>query len=972
VAPGYVVNLFASEQEFPELANPLAMTFDARGRLWVLTSPTYPHYLPGTPPHDKLVILEDTNQDGRADKLKVFADGLYIPTGFELGDGGVYVSQQPNLMFMRDTNGDDRADERRIILHGFGTEDSHHAIHAYTWDNGGGLHFQEGTFLHSQVETPYGPVRLEESGVWRYEPRTEKLSVFVSYGFANPWGHVVDRWGQNFISDASNGNNYFGTAFSGQVPYPTKQPAMQTWVPTTMRPTCGIELVTSRHFPESAQGNFLLTNVIGFNGIKQFKSREDGSGFVGTELEPLVQSTDPNFRPVAQQFGPDGALYVVDWFNPLVGHMQYSIRDPRRDHSHGRVWRITAKGRPLNTPPRIEGQSIAAQLELLKTYEDRVRYRVRRALRERPTKEVVAALVTWVQGLNAADADYEHNLLEALWVYQHHDVVEPTLLARLLEAKDFRARAAAVRVLQHWFDRVDGAPAVMRRMVKDPAPRVRLEVVRAMSFVRTVESADTALEALKSPTDYYLNYVLDSTMTTLEPMWKPALSTRGIAADNPAGLAFVLDRLTSTELAGLPRSAPVYDALLTRPGVERRHREEAIDGLARAKGTDALGEIIVALDKVDGAPGGGPAAADLAVLLAASDDGKLADRRADLERLATRGRSEVVRQAGFAALLRGDGVVDKVWQLAAASPRSVIDLVNSTAMVQDPILLDRLYRPMAGLLQPGDAPVHRVEPPRTGRFVRIVLPGRSRALRLAEVQVFSGGENVAPKGVATQSSTLAGGANGGHAPRANDGKLDADVAAGSVAFTSPEPNPWWELDLGSDRPIDTIVVWNARGGGGRDAELHVSVRDAARQVVFVRDGVSANSPTEVVAVGGDLSTRLTIATMNALAVMRGHEAETFALLSGLVKSGAVRYAAVAALRQIPQAAWPPTQLARLAEDLVAYARGVPPANRTGVAFRQAIAATCRHACPRPSGPASAPRSTRWSCAPFASRRCARR
>ena len=92
---------------------------------------------------------------------------------------------------------------------------------------------------------------------------------------------------------------------------------------------------------------------------------------------------------MAQQFGPDGALYVVDWFNPLIGHMQYSLRDPRRDTTHGRVWRITAKGRPLNTPPRIDGQTIAAQLELLKAYEDRTRYRVRRALRERPTEDVV-------------------------------------------------------------------------------------------------------------------------------------------------------------------------------------------------------------------------------------------------------------------------------------------------------------------------------------------------------------------------------------------------------------------------------------------------------------------------------------------------------------------------------------------------------------------------------------------------------
>ena len=346
-APGYEVNLFASEEQFPDIAKPVAMTFDARGRLWVLTSPTYPHLLPGDAPNDKLVILEDTNEDGRADKSTVFADGLHLPMGFELGDGGVYVSQEPNLMFLRDTNGDDRADERRVILHGFGTEDSHHAIHAFQWGPGGDLYFQEGTFLHSQVETPHGPVRVENAAVFRYVPKTERLEVFVSYPFANPWGHVVDSWGQHFISDASGGANYYGTPFSGHVDYPRKQRPMKEWTLTKVRPTGNIEFIRSRHFPDEVQGHFVINNVIGFHGTKQYRVVEDGSGFTGIEVEPLLQSTDPNFRPVAMQMGPDGALYIGDWFNPLIGHMQYSLRDPRRDVQHGRIWRVTAKGRPL-------------------------------------------------------------------------------------------------------------------------------------------------------------------------------------------------------------------------------------------------------------------------------------------------------------------------------------------------------------------------------------------------------------------------------------------------------------------------------------------------------------------------------------------------------------------------------------------------------------------------------------------------
>ena len=697
-AAGYEVNLFASEQQFPDLAKPLAMTFDARGRLWVLTSPTYPHLLPGRTPSDRLVILEDANEDGRADKLTVFADGLYQPMGFELGDGGVYVSQQPNLVFMRDTDGDDRADERKVILHGFGTEDSHHATHAFTWGPGGGLYFQEGTFLHSQVETPHGPVRVNYAAVFRYEPNTERLGVFVSYPFANPWGHVVDRWGQNFISDASNGNNYYGTALSGHVDYPNKQRSMKVWTTTQVRPTAGIEFIRSRHFPDEAQGNFLINNVIGFHGTKQYKTVEEGSGFVGTEVEPLLQSSDTNFRPVAMQFGPDGALYVVDWFNPLIGHMQFSLRDPRRDRAHGRVWRVTAKGRPLVERPRIHGQPIEAQLELLKAYEDRTRYWVRRALRDEPTDAVVGALKTWVSGLDPADPEHEHHLLEALWVYQHHDVVEQGLLKRLLEAKEFRARAAAVRVLQHWFDRVDGAMPLLTRMTSDPAPRVRLEAVRALSFVPTVDATEAALGLLAQPLDYYLEYVLDSAITTLEKVWKPALTAgHPLAADNPAGLAYLLERLEPTELTELPRSAPVYREFLRRPGVDRAHRREALTGLAASSGRSELAELLDAVRRMEAVPESAETTRDLVALLLDTDAGALAGARADLERLAHEGGADIVRQGAWIAQMKAGGGVDAAWQRASQSPRGQVDLLEGMALLEDKALIEALYSKLVQL-----------------------------------------------------------------------------------------------------------------------------------------------------------------------------------------------------------------------------------------------------------------------------------
>ncbi|MEZ6125161.1 MAG: GDSL-type esterase/lipase family protein [Planctomycetaceae bacterium] len=222
MAPGYEIQLVASEEDFPELANPVSLNFDNRGRLWVTTMPSYPHWKPKTKLEDKVLILEDANGDGKADSCKVFADGLHQPTGFELGFGGAWVAQQPDVLFMKDTDGDDVADVTIRKLVGFDTADSHHGISAFEWSPGGTLHFNEGTFKYSQVESPYGLTRMHEAGVWRYNPRTEEFGTHVSLPFANPWGHVYDFWGQDFISDASPGFNFWATPISGRVEYPAK------------------------------------------------------------------------------------------------------------------------------------------------------------------------------------------------------------------------------------------------------------------------------------------------------------------------------------------------------------------------------------------------------------------------------------------------------------------------------------------------------------------------------------------------------------------------------------------------------------------------------------------------------------------------------------------------------------------------------------------------------------------------------
>ena len=516
---GYAVTLFASEREFPELQNPCKFTFDSQGRLWVCTMPSYPMYLPGEPVNDKILIFEDLNGDGKADKQTVFAEGLHLPTGFELGNGGVYVAQQPNLIFLKDTTGDGVADHREIVLHGFDSADSHHSISAFTWGPDGALYFQEGTFHHSQIETPYGPQRLVNAGVFRYEPRTEKLDVFVSYAFANPWGHLFDSWGQNFVADASPGANYFGTAFSGQVDYPHKHGRMKEFLKKQWRPTCGCEFVSSLNFPAETQGDYLINNTIGFQGTLAYRMREEGSGFAADPVEPLLQCSDRNFRPVDLQFGPEGALYILDWFNPLVGHMQHSVRDPNRDTQHGRIWRIHHTQQPLRPIVKLAEKSIPELLSQLHDPEERVRYRTRRDLGARETQDVIAQTNQWLKELSAEAPEFARLQLEGLWIHQQHDVIDAALLQTVLTSAEPRARAAATRVLCYWRDRIEDPLGLLEVQINDEHPRVRLEAVRALSFF-SGDNLPRALElaalSLIHDQDDYLEYTLNETMATLD------------------------------------------------------------------------------------------------------------------------------------------------------------------------------------------------------------------------------------------------------------------------------------------------------------------------------------------------------------------------------------------------------------------------------------------------------------------------
>ena len=352
----FEVNLFADESM--GIANPIAMHWDTRGRLWLLTTMAYAQLTPGESADDKLFILEDTDSDGRADQIKTFADGLNMPIGFALGDGGVWIGEGDKLLFLPDRDGDDVADGREVVLRGFGIGDTHQNISNFTWGPDGCLYFSQGLHTYSRVETPWGIVRGDTAGFFRFDPREHRLEPFCfpSMASQNPCGIAFDKRGAMFLK-SNNKELIFVTA--GLVP--TTHP--RSLVPiasigATPGKSMGGEYVESAHLPDWLQNHILIAGYYSHR-VTAFPLVEDGAGFARVEPVQLMVAEHSSFRPVDIRIGPDGAIFVADWFNPIIGHYQASLRHPDRDKQHGRIWRMTAKGRPplKEMPPQLKREA---------------------------------------------------------------------------------------------------------------------------------------------------------------------------------------------------------------------------------------------------------------------------------------------------------------------------------------------------------------------------------------------------------------------------------------------------------------------------------------------------------------------------------------------------------------------------------------------------------------------------------------
>ena len=600
LAEGFEINLWASEVDMP-LQSPCAMTFDSEGRLWVTNVPSQPHARPDRKPTDSIVVLEDTDRDGRADQSSVFYSDLYLPMGLAVADGGrtVYVCDEPNLLRLTDEDGDLVADKKQIMLHGFGTEDNHHFISGFQWGPCGRLFFGQGLFLNTQVETPHGTVRAHEAAVFRLDPRDHRLEVVGNYGWSNVWGIVFDDWGQGLIADASPALNYYlsHTASRFDYPKPNKyenyiaRRGGYSFTPTGRRPSCGNELLQSGHFPEEVRGWYVTNQMKGWHGLRWYRLKQDGgSGYVSDQPrgeEELLTCSDMIFRPVAQMIGPDGALYVLDYYNPIVGHTTYNFRDPRYIKTHGRIWRITAKDRPLVWQPEIRGASVTDLLEILEDRDNhRWRYFARRELQQRESKEVLPALEKWI-----ASTSEEHTLCEALWVSQGMNHIDPLLLQRLLAAESHDARTAAVKVLRYWLREMppEEVLPLLEAAVTDPSQRVRLEGLLASSWFPDPQRAiEVAAKVLEGERDLGFDLATQETLTWL---------AKRASKVPPAVEGYLLPHLDDGALLTKAINEAVAEEWLQRPKIPSVKHWEALEFLGREQDGSGIEELLSRLER---------------------------------------------------------------------------------------------------------------------------------------------------------------------------------------------------------------------------------------------------------------------------------------------------------------------------------------------------------------------------------------
>lgn len=582
---GFTAKLSASE---PMIRQPLSVSFDEKGRMWVLQYLQYPNpaglkpvkqdqYLrtvwdrvPEPPPHgpkgaDRVTILSDPDENGQYRKSKDFVTGLNLATGFCIGHGGVYVVQPPYLLFYPDKDGDDVPDgDPEVLLKGFGMEDSHSYANSLQWGPDGWLYGAHGSTVSANIRG----IEFQQ-GIWRFHPITKEFELFAEGG-GNTYGLDFDKFGRCIA-----GTNWGGKAMLHHVQgaYYVKGFAKHgplhnahTYGYLDHVPyegfkgghvTCGGIVYQGDTFPTEMQDQYIAGNLLS-NAIYWHKMMPQGSSFTAKHGGDLLTSNDTWFRPVDCFLGPDGSVYIADWYDKRAAHL-----DPvdSWDKTNGRVYRIEYRGTKQPAPFDLKKKTSAELVELLKHPNKWWRNESRRLLAERRDKSVVETLKNLV--VNEKDL----LALEALWALYVSDGFDKTFGVKLLQHSNEHVRSWAVRLLGDGYKSGDECEALIELAKRETSPTVRSQLACTAKRLPSPQGPRIALELLYHAEDQSDQHI-------------PLLIWWALEAKAAPGKVNLLDLIRDHESRGFWKQPLVRSVLLERLG--RRFVSEGAAGYTLA------------------------------------------------------------------------------------------------------------------------------------------------------------------------------------------------------------------------------------------------------------------------------------------------------------------------------------------------------------------------------------------------------
>ncbi len=480
LAKGFSINCFASSEDHPELINPLQMQFDPQGRLWVCCYASYPHPLPGMVANDTILIFEDTTGDGKADKKTIFADKLLLPDGFVFYKKGIVVSISKKLIYLEDSNADSIADIRKEVLRGFDNSDTHHSGYLARSPQGD-IIMSEALFHRGQFETLNGVVHTKDTSIMSFDMDTRRITVERQTESPNPWKITYNQWGEAI---QIYGGGQIIDADIHNIATPMGSSAkMELGMPFRYDKGCSATFVQSPHFPEEWQGGLLTSHLLQTNEINYTPLKiENGAYKSAGKRQTIVKSSNKVFRPSDIRFGPDGALYVSDFYYPIIGHAQHSNRDKNRDHANGRIWRITHNDSALIKPSTSIGNNAEELIKQLRNPFMTARLNTRLTLENLPKSEINKALEKVVTEANKENI----YALELLWLMERQkNFTDTSLIKRLLNSSELPVKRAAVRSLRWWANALESdLPNIVSSLSKETDERLKINLVGVISHLQ--------------------------------------------------------------------------------------------------------------------------------------------------------------------------------------------------------------------------------------------------------------------------------------------------------------------------------------------------------------------------------------------------------------------------------------------------------------------------------------------------------